>query len=317
MWDDSCKPEISACGKYPSQKPTWESTNIDNLFFAGTVTQGRDRRAASSFIHGFRYSAKCLAMMLNHLRHGDPLPQQNFDSIDFDQITKFIANRMSTTSALYQLNYGVLCDILILNPEEKVANKDVSQMSKVKGSAKYFYELPTEWAMEQDQFKKAEHAWVLILKDNKGSFPTTMNALDFATAPRMADFDLPCQGFVQPMVRRYSYGKMVSETALGGNIVVRMDINQLPGDLHPTRGLNKLKKLLGDQLGMKHDSLDASLMVPKDMATTFTPWSQEEINSFKMAEAEKNTPKPCQFGLNPPKWQRNPQNFTLEIAPEH
>jgi thioredoxin reductase len=317
MWDDSCKPDMSACGKYPCQKATWESTNIDNLFFAGTCTQARDRRAASSFIHGFRYSAKCLAKMLNHLRHGDPLPQENFNVIDFDQVAKHIAHRMSTSSALYQLNYGVLCDIMLINPEEKTANKDITQVTKVKGNIKYFYELPTEWALQTDQFKNAEHAWVLILKDNKGSFPTTMNALDFATAPRMTDFDLPCQAFVQPMIRRYNYGKMVSETALGGNIVVRMDVHQFPGDQHPQRGLNKLKKLLGEELNMKHDNLVDHLFLPNEMETKFTYWKQDEIAAFKREEAEMKTPKPCMLTMNAPKWQRNPQNFTIELAPEH
>ncbi|ELU10057.1 hypothetical protein CAPTEDRAFT_221425 [Capitella teleta] len=216
MWDDSCKPDVSECGKYPNQKPTWESTNIDNLYFAGTVTQGRDRRAASSFIHGFRYSAKCLALMLNMLRHNDPMPQEHFSPIDMDQIAKFIAKRLSTSSALYQLNYGVLCDLMVLNPEEDLKGKAFEEGKTLKGSAKYFYELPTEWALNDNKFKSQEHLWVIILKDGKSSYPQWQGALDFVTPPRMKDFDLPCQGFIQPIIRRY-----------------RLESTTVPGEVHP------------------------------------------------------------------------------------
>lgn len=314
MWEDSCKPDTSACGKYPSQKPTWESTNIDNLFFAGTSTQGRDRRAASSFIHGFRYSAKCLALMLNMLRHGEPMPQEHFNTIDMDQIAKHIAQRLSTSSALYQLNYGVLCDILVMNPAEDMKGKSYTDGQTIKGSAKYYYELPTEWALNRDKFKNQENMWVVILKDGKSSYPQWQSALDFTTPPRMMDFDLPCQGFIQPIIRRYRFGELVSETALGGNFVVRLDAHQLSDDLNPQRSLNKLKKLMCDQLGMNSDCI-VDMMYTKDMIKKkFTPWSQEEIDAHKMKEQERFIQKPCVYGINPPKWQRKGKDFSLEVV---
>jgi thioredoxin reductase len=313
MWDESCKPETSECGKYPSQKPTWESTNIDNLFFAGTSTQGRDRRAASSFIHGFRYSAKCLALMLNMVRHGEPMPQEHFDTIDMDAIAMHITKRLSTSSALYQLNYGVLCDLLVFNPGEEMKGKSFSEGMKIKGSAKYFYEIPTEWALSQNLFKNQENLWVVILKDGKSSYPQWQTALDFTVPPRMMDFDLPCQGFIQPIIRRYHFGKLVSETALGGNFVVRLDQHQLSGDSNPQRSLNKLKKLMCDQLGMNSDCI-VDVMYPKDVfQKRFTPWTKEEIEEHKMQEQEKFSTKPCRYGIDPPKWQRKGNELQLEV----
>lgn len=318
MWEDNCKPDINPCGKFPTQKATWESTNIDNLFFAGTVTQGRDRRAASSFIHGFRYSAKCLALMLNHLRHGDPLPQENFSSIDMDTISKFIAQRLSTTSALYQLNYGVLCDMLVFNPEENVAGKKVENMKDIKGSAKYYYELPTEWALSHPAFKNQEHMWVVILKDGKSNYPTWQGALDFTTPPRMMDFDLPCQGFIQPIIRQYRFGELVSETALGGNFVVRLDQHQLSGDLNPTRSLNKMKKLMCEEFKVNHDSIVDKMYSDENLDTMFTIWDDAKIAEHKKMEAEKFTPKPCrQGGVSPPKWQRAGKDLSIQLVPDH
>ena len=317
MWDDSCKPETSACGKFPAQKPTWESTNIDNLFFAGTCTQGRDRKAASSFIHGFRYSAKCLALMLNHLRHGDALPQENFNDINMEQIAKFIQQRVSTTSALYQLNYGVLCDLLVFNPQENVANRKYENAKSVKGTATYHYELPTEWALNQPAFKNQEHLWVVILKDGKANFPKTANALEFTTPPRMKDFDLPCQAFIQPIIRRYRFGELVSETALGGNFVVRLDQHQLSGDLNPKRSTNKLIKLMCDTMAMNHDSIVDMMYTPEDFQAKFTPWDSSKVEKYRMEESTKSTETPCSYSINPPKWQRSGKELALEVVPGH
>lgn len=48
--------------KYPSLSGVFESTEVPNLFFAGTQTHGLDyRKTFSGFIHGFRYNSKVLA----------------------------------------------------------------------------------------------------------------------------------------------------------------------------------------------------------------------------------------------------------------
>lgn len=48
--------------KYPSISGIFESTEVSNLFFAGTQTHGLDyRKTSSGFIHGFRYNSKVLA----------------------------------------------------------------------------------------------------------------------------------------------------------------------------------------------------------------------------------------------------------------
>ena len=83
----------------------------------------------------------------------------------FLYISVFVIERMSTSSALYQLNYGVLCDMLVFNPtfDQNMARSD--QGPVYKGSVQYYYELPTEWAMRQEKFTSQQHLWVLILKD--------------------------------------------------------------------------------------------------------------------------------------------------------
>src|ERR1041385_1310150 len=47
----SCRPEIVPSGKYPDMTSAWESVNVPDLFFAGTLMHMRDyRRSFSGFI---------------------------------------------------------------------------------------------------------------------------------------------------------------------------------------------------------------------------------------------------------------------------
>ena len=71
-----------------------------------------------------------------------------------------------------------------------------------------------------------------------------MGATDFSVPPRLMETDQPCQGFIQPVVRRYRHGEMMQEFALGANFVVRLDQHQLSADNNPTRTTNKLKNLI-------------------------------------------------------------------------
>ena len=79
----------------------------------------------------------------------------------------FLLERLTVTSALYQLNYGVLCDMMVLKPEFSKGSRTTEDGPIHNGTIQYYYELPTEWALDQDKFKLEEHVWVILLKDYK------------------------------------------------------------------------------------------------------------------------------------------------------
>ena len=85
----------------------------------------------------------------------------------------FIPERLSTTSALYQLNYGVLCDIMIIKPKFAKGTRTTQDGPTHEGSLQYYFELPTEWAVTQERFKREEHLWIILLKDHKGMYVIT------------------------------------------------------------------------------------------------------------------------------------------------
>ena len=293
MFDMDCCPETTPCGKFATLNSSWESTNVKNLYFVGTCTQQRDRRAASSFIHGFRYSARSLMYLLNHIKFNVPLPMETFNSIDMSQITEFMIKRFSTTSALYQLNYGVLCDIMMLRPNFEKAN--LEDGTSFAGSVKYYYELPMAWALEQDTFTSEEEMWICILKDHRSSFPANMPATDFASPPDIKISNQPCTGFIGPIIYRYKKGVLIEEFNLGGNLIVRSDQNQLPGDNNPNRAANKIKNLLMKQLDISGSLFDESLYSEKMYSEMYTHWDSARIEKERQGREMCEAMRTCSF----------------------
>jgi len=294
MYEDDTRPEITPCGKFAVLDEHWESTT-KNIYFLGTCTQQRDRRAASSFIHGFRYSVRALSQLVEHERHQVPLPMKTYNQINLTELTDFLIERVSTTSALYQLNYGVLCDLLIFKPEFDEGNLENGETFK--GHVEYYYELPGAWAVKQNLLKNEKHAWVVILKDSRNDFSSTQPATSFASPPNLLDANSHCTAFVRPVIRRYVMGEMVDEFVVTGNLIVRADQPTLEGDNNPVRGKNRIKNLICKQLSIKGADYDEALFTEEVYSTMFTPLSTEKLRMIRDKEIDDEA-KPCHFRAN-------------------
>jgi thioredoxin reductase len=61
IFHSGCRPELTIRDRFPAQTSEWESTNIPDLYFAGTLMQVRDyKKSTCGFIHGFRYGVRAL-----------------------------------------------------------------------------------------------------------------------------------------------------------------------------------------------------------------------------------------------------------------
>ena len=61
--------------RFPAQTSEWESTNVPDLYFAGTLMQVRDyKKSTGGFIHGFRYGVRSLHRMLEKKYCGQDWP---------------------------------------------------------------------------------------------------------------------------------------------------------------------------------------------------------------------------------------------------
>jgi thioredoxin reductase len=97
-------------GKVPYITGDFRSINIDNLYFAGVLSQEISYKFGSAaFIHGFRYLVSSMIK----------LDTGNLDRFEYSSIIELndkIVDRMNTTSALWQM-FNCLCDVIMFDDE--------------------------------------------------------------------------------------------------------------------------------------------------------------------------------------------------------
>ncbi len=97
------------------QTSEWESTNVKDLYFVGTLMQVRDfKKTTSGFIHGFRYNIRALHRMFELKYHDREWPSRSIMATPED-VLESIIKRVIISSAIWQ-QFGFICD-LIMVPE--------------------------------------------------------------------------------------------------------------------------------------------------------------------------------------------------------
>ncbi|WP_188188106.1 NAD(P)-binding domain-containing protein [Nonomuraea sp. SYSU D8015] len=114
IFADGCRPELAIDDRFPALTPAYESVNVPDLYFAGTITQSRDfKRGTSGFIHGFRYGVRALHRILESRYHGVPWPARMLAAQPGPLATAVI-ERVNRTSALWQ-QFGLLADVIVID----------------------------------------------------------------------------------------------------------------------------------------------------------------------------------------------------------
>jgi len=293
MFDETCKPETHTEGKYIVLDEHWQST-VPDLFFIGTNMQSRDRRAASGFIHGFRYNVRTLCNMLGARYDDDQLTRKIFNALDAEELSKFMIERVSLTSALYQMGQGYLCDVMVLKPDNKEKQNGQDKMT---GQAEFYYELPRAWVLKNDYFMSQENMFIITIEDSHHKFPK-MSVTEFFKPGDMNPRDCNCTAFPQGVYYSYKRGELQEELHLGGSLVVRADKPIFVGDNNPNRFSNKLKNLLHRQLGLGRGDHFERLFPQEEWEKNYRPWTQEEIEEKRRIEmAGKMVKSECRLGL--------------------
>ena len=189
IFDSSCKPALAITGKFPALTSMWESTNVPDLFFAGTLMQMRDfRQSSSAFIDGFRYNIRCLYHFLANRYHDQPLPNQLIP-MRVKAIAEATMERVCRTSALWT-QFGYLCDVIVVDEETD--------------EIRHFFELPIDYVRESE-FMKAPHYYVITFE--WGAFRGDVFAIERHPNHETAYTN----AFLHPIVRRYSHSTLVAE----------------------------------------------------------------------------------------------------------
>lgn len=114
IFDASCRPALAINDRFPALTSQWESVDVPDLYFAGTLTQSRDfKKYSSAFIKGFRYSVRALQRMLDRRYHGVEWPRRELPA-DPSALADAVLARVNRTSGLWQ-QYSFLCDVVELD----------------------------------------------------------------------------------------------------------------------------------------------------------------------------------------------------------
>ncbi|MEU3734740.1 MULTISPECIES: NAD(P)-binding domain-containing protein [unclassified Streptomyces] len=180
-------PETVYGGRFPALTSSWESVNVPDLFFAGTLMQGRDfKRSFSGFIHGFRYNIRFLAGLFAERYHGEAAAWQELERTP-DALVERIAWRATTASSAFQMP-GFLGDVYVLDGPE--------------GTAATRTEVPVEFALDSPEL---------------AGRPVLLTTLEYGKLPPGADpFHVerdPADGstsqFIHPVLRLYRDGELL------------------------------------------------------------------------------------------------------------
>jgi thioredoxin reductase len=203
FFDETCRPHLIIKGKLPAMTHEWESTNIKNLYFAGTLMQARDfQKTMSNVVHGFRFNIRFLSQILACKYHQQPLPYTEV-AVEPGALTEHVLKRVSFTASLF-LQPGFLCGVLVI-PEGSAV-------------ARYYEGVPVDY-VHNSELGKHHHYYTITLEYGhmQGSPLSVFRDPD----PAKAHQDV----YLHPIIRRFDGSTLVCEH----HIPEHLENNWLPG----------------------------------------------------------------------------------------
>jgi len=119
IYGHGARPLMQSQKKYARMTHEYESVNIPDMYFCGTLSHGKDfKRAAGGFIHGFRYTARALHRILEVKYESEKWPSLVFTvPSQIKELAQLISDRQNSASAPYQMFY-TLGDAMIFKEGE-------------------------------------------------------------------------------------------------------------------------------------------------------------------------------------------------------
>jgi hypothetical protein len=186
--------------RFPAQTSRWESPNVPDLYFAGTLGQVRDfKRSTGGFIHGFRYDVRALHRMLEERYHGIGWPHRQL-AADPAELTEAVITRVNRTSALWQ-RFEFLCDAIVVDERE----------------ARYYEELPAGYLLETDLGAGA-CCFTVTLEYGPGHDQVDPFDVSIGRISQAETENAERGRYLHPVVRRYRGGELVTEHHITENL---------------------------------------------------------------------------------------------------
>jgi len=184
-----CRPALAINDRFPAQTSAWESTNVRDLYFAGTLMQACDyRRTMSGFIHGFRHNVAALAQVLEARYHQQPWPHVAVEPTPH-AIMRHVMDRLNRAPGLF-LQPGFLADVLVMGASGE--------------PARYYEDVRRDYVRESP-LGRHDHYYVITLE--YGHFRGSTLAVERDPDPAKGS-EAP---YLHPVIRRYRGETLVAE----------------------------------------------------------------------------------------------------------
>jgi thioredoxin reductase len=207
IFDSSCMPKLAINDRFPEQTSCFESTNVKDLFVVGTLMQQRDfKKKQSGFIHGFRHNIESLHHVLEERYHGVAWPSRRIPATA-SALAAAVLARANRSPGLWQQT-GFLCDVLVRSADGQ--------------SFQYYEDVTTEYAHEGPFAKNAEYH-VFTLEFGLEIIYASPDPLAVERIHKDDVAGAPLSTGIHPIVRRYSYGQLVSEHHVLEDIIPEWD----------------------------------------------------------------------------------------------
>jgi thioredoxin reductase len=194
IFGPGCRPELTIDNRFPALTSAWESVNVPDLFFAGTLTQSRDfKQHTSAFIHGFRYGVRALHRMLERRYEGVAWPRRELP-MDPAVLADAVLARVNRSSGLWQ-QYAFMCDLIELDG----------------GAARYCEEVPIDHVLDGG-FGPGRRFVTVTLEYGPGH--DAIDPFDVDVGRRWEAEHTRDDRYLHPVVRRYEDGELIAELPL-------------------------------------------------------------------------------------------------------
>jgi thioredoxin reductase len=195
LFAEDIRPELTINDRFPAQTSAWESVNVPDLYFAGTLTQVRDfKRSTSGFIHGFRYGACALQHVLDERYEGQHWPYQQLSAAP-QELMGAVIERVNRSSALFQ-QFGFIGDLLVVDDAA--------------GTARYYEEVPVDYVADSE-LGAADSYFVITL--DYGPDHDKYDPFDSTARQRISQADAAHADeghYLHPVVRHYRRGELTA-----------------------------------------------------------------------------------------------------------
>jgi thioredoxin reductase len=193
-----CRPELTIGDRFPALTSSWESVNVPDLYFAGTLTQSRDfKEHTSAFIHGFRYGVRALQRILDRRYESTGWPRRVLP-LDPAALVDVVLDRLDRSSGLWQ-QYAFLCDLVEVDG----------------GTFRYHEEVPVDHVLDGGFGAGARFLTVTL---EYGPGHATIDPFDVEVGRAWEADPSHVDRYLHPVVRRYEQGELVTELHLAEDV---------------------------------------------------------------------------------------------------